>query len=264
MSVVLKFLESNRRLSNRWTPDHVHEANVFGAYRKLGTIVLSHPKVSTVADVGAGKKWQFPVYYKDWYKINLIGLDIDGDEMSGNDALDERIVCNVMDGIPLPDDSVDLVMVHSGIEHFKDNEHFLHNAFRILRPGGLILAQFPGRYAPFAIANRILPSWMAKRLLKISMGDSDDLGFKTYYDRTSYRAFSALATHVGFDEIYYTPGYFSSSYFGFFSPLYALSYTYDMVRYGLGIRAIASYNLFLLRKPTIEPETEPFQLYAWK
>ncbi len=258
------FWQANRQLSQRMTPRHVHEANVFGAYRKIGTIVLSHPQVSRVADVGAGKEWQFPAYYKSWYGIHLIGLDIDGDEMVGNAALDERIVCDAVEAIPLPDASVDVVMVHSGIEHFHDNERFLRNVFRILRPGGFMLAQFPGRYAPFAIANRLLPDWVAKKVLKVSMGETDALGFKAYYDRTNYKAFSKLARDAGFHETYHLPGYFSSSYFEFFSPLFVLSYAYDMLRYSAGNREIASYNLFLLQKPSAEPDFEPFSLYAWQ
>lgn len=254
----------NRKLSKRFTPDHVHEANVFGVYRKVGTIVLSHPQVSMVVDVGAGKAWQFPEYYKDWYKISLIGLDISESEMIDNTALDQRIVCDVVNDIPIPDNTIDFVMVHSGIEHFEDNERFLRNAFRILRPGGFFLAQFPGRYAPFAIVNRVLPSWLAKKALHTSMGDTDALGFKTYYDRTNYKSFKYLSVEVGFEEIYYVPGYFSSNYFEFLTPLFLISSIFDAIRYGLGIRETSSYNLFLLRKPSVEPDSTPFALYAWK
>jgi len=264
MSFIAKFLSVNRRMSKSLTPDHVHEANVFGAYRKLGTIALSHPDVARVADVGAGREWQFPAYYKRWYGIELIGLDIDAEEMAHNQALDRRVVCDATGVIPLDDASVDLVMVHSGIEHFPDNARFMENMARILRPGGFMLAQFPSRYAPFALANRMLPAWLARRVLRLSMGDTEALGFKAHYDRTNYAAFARLAQAAGFTEIYYLPGYFSSSYFEFFSPAFVLSYLFDMARYTLGMRELASYNLFLLQKPGQAPNTEPFRLYAWK
>lgn len=257
-----KFFASNRKLSHRFTPDHVHEANVFGAYLKIGAIVLSHPKVARVVDVGAGKAWQFPAYYKHWYEVSLIGIDIDYDGIVGNAALDQRIVCDVVDSIPIADECVDVIMVHSGIEHFENNERFLRNAFRILRPGGFLLAQFPGRYAPFAIANRVLPDWLAKKALRTSMGATDVLGFKAYYDRTDYKSFKRLSANAGFEEVYYLPGFFSSSYFAFFTPLYLLSYLYDMIVYALGIRQVASYNLFLLRSPSVD--SEPLRLYPWK
>jgi SAM-dependent methyltransferase len=264
MTLLTRFFELNRRASERITQDHIHETNVFGFYKKLATILLSHPRVSKVVDVGAGKAWQLPSYYKNWYGIELIGLDIDGSEMKNNDTLDQKIVCDVVAGIPLADGQIDLIMVHSGIEHFSDNEHFLRNAFRILRPGGFLLAQFPGRFAPFAMANRLLPDRLAKHLLRVAMGDTDELGFRAYYDRTNYSAFKHLCGSVGFDEIYHMPGYYSSSYFARFVPAYMASYVYDVVRYGLGIRDLASYNLFLLQKPGSGPDPEPLRLYAWR
>jgi SAM-dependent methyltransferase len=265
MGALKSFFDANRRFSQRITPAHLHEADVSGHYRKIGTIVMSHPQVRRVADAGAGGQWQFPAHYKDWYGLELIGLDIDGAAMDGNTALDRRIVCDAAGEVPLDDGSVDLVMASSGVEHFPDNRRFLQNVFRILRPGGFLLAQFPSRYAPFALANRLLPPAQAKRLLRLSMGETDLLGFKAYYDRTNYSAFRALSERVGFREIYHQPGYFSSCYFEFFSPLFAVSYVFDMVRYALGIRDLASYNLFLLEKPSPDGSAaQPFRLYAWK
>ena len=264
MRSLTTFFAANKRLSKRLTPDHVHESDVFGMYRKIGTIVLSRPDVRKVADVGAGTEWQFPDYYKDWYGLELFGLDIAGEDMDRNTSLDHRLVCDVTGDVPLESDSIDLVMAHSGVEHFQNNELFLRNVMRILRPGGYMLAQFPGRFAPFAIANRILPSRATQTLLKASMGGSDMVGFEAHYDQTNYSAFKKLVEKVGFDIAYYNPGYFSSSYFEFFSPLFLLSYVFDMFRYALGLRNAASYNLFLLQKPPLTGETQPLRLYAWK
>jgi SAM-dependent methyltransferase len=264
-SALSTFFRLNWCASRFVTPKHFAQSNVFETYLKIGTIVLSHPKVAKVADIAAGKMWQFPPYYKDWFKIELIGVDIDGDEMKQNAALDQRIVGDVVEKIPLPDSIVDFVMIHSGMEHFKNNERFLQHAFRILRPGGFLLAQFPSRYAPFAIANRLLPSWLKLNILKIAMGSSaEHLGFKAYYDRTDYSSFCKLCSRVGFKVIYDLQGYFSSGYFMFFFPLYVLSHLFDLTRFALGIRNLASYNLFLLQKPASHPEVEPLRLYfAW-
>lgn len=264
MGAVTGFFNLNKRLSLRMIPDHVHEANVFGAYKKVGAIALSHPRVHRVADIGAGKNWQFPPYYKDWYGITLIGIDIDAEEMRENRALDERIACSATGDIPLDDGSVDLVTAHSGVEHFEDNERFLRNAYRILRPGGYLLALFPNRYAAFAMANRLLPPALAKRLLRVSMGDTDLLGFKAYYDRTNYSAFRRMSETVGFEVAYYLPGYLSSTYLAFFNPLFLVSYAIDTANYMLGVKNLATYNLFLLEKSAPGEPKQPLQLYAWK
>lgn len=264
MKLASRFIELNRTLCRRLTPAHVHEANVFGVYRKLGTLLLSHPDVHRVLDCGAGKRWHFPAYYKQWYAIHLIGVDIEAEEIHENPDLDEKIVCDVTEGLPLPAGSIDLIMVSSGVEHFSDNQAFLRNAYACIRPGGFLLAQFPGRYAPFAILNQLLPARAAKSLLRLSMkDDAHELGFPAHYDRTHYSAFSALAQEVGFERIYYSPGFYSSSYAEFLFPLWLLSYAYDTIRFGLGLKDLASYNLFLLQKPDRTESRQPFRLYAW-
>jgi SAM-dependent methyltransferase len=253
----------NRRFCRRLTPTHVHETNVFGMYRKLAIILLSHPEITRVLDCGAGKAWHFPEHYKRWYGIELIGVDIDADEMAHNAALDEKIACDVTESIPIASDSIDLVMVSSGIEHFRNNERFLTNVYALLRPGGYLLAQFPGRYAPFAIANRIFPSWLTEQLLKYGMQDAGELGFTAYYDRTHYTAFATMAKEAGFIISYHVPGYYSSSYAECFFPLWLCSYIYDIMRFGCGVRNLASYNLFVLQKPG-SAASDAMQFYTWQ
>ena len=260
LSLIINF---NRRLCERLTPIHVHEANVFGVYRKIGCLLLSHPSVKRVVDCGAGKSWHFPGYYKHWYDIHLIGLDIDPKEMEENEDLDEAIICDVSDTIPISPELIDLIMVYSGVEHFHNTEYFLKNAYNALRPNGFLIAQFPGRYAPFAIINRMLPQKISRAWLKVSMRNASLLGFTAHYDRTHYSAFSKIARRAGFKIIYYSPGYYSSFYADCFFPLWLLSYIYDTLRFALGIKNLASYNLFVLQKPGITSDTEPFRLYAW-
>jgi len=263
--VASRFFSLNRQLAQRCTPDHLHEANVFGMYRKLGAMLMSHPRVSRVVDVGAGKSWQFPPYYKEWFRVRLVGLDIDAAEMRGNAALDETIECDVVDDVPLQPGSVDLFMIHSGIEHFRDNERVLRNLFRTLRPGGFVLAQFPSRYAHFAIVNRLLPAAATRWLLDHLMaGRAQMLGYAAYYDQTYHSAFAALSARVGFKELYFLPGYFGSSYFDFFLPLFFCSLLYDALCFASGIRNLASYNLWVLQKPEVSAVDQPFVFYAWR
>lgn len=260
------FFAANRRMSQAMTPRHVHEANVFGAYRKVATLLMSRPDITNVVDVGAGKSWHFPLYYKEWFKIRLIGLDIDAHEMAPNDALDEKIECDVVEDIPLPNASVDLMTVFSGVEHFSNNERFLGNAFAKLRPGGYLIAQFPSRFAPFALANRLLSPRTTRRVLDhaLSSATAQQLGFPAYYDRTDYMSFRKLVRKTGFSETYHLPGYYSSSYFEFFVPLYLISYAFDALRFTVGIKALASYNLWVLHKSDPQKQEQELRLYAWQ
>ena len=266
IGIAQRFFSLNRQISSRITPSHIHEANVIGVYRKVGAMLLSHPGVTRVLDVGAGKHWHFPEHYKAWYNIYLIGADISENEMESNRLLDEKIVADVTNKIPVEPEFVDLLMVNSGIEHFKDNERFMKNAFTVLRPGGFVLAQFPNRYAPFAIINRILPPRLARRILTATMTDTSGvLGFRAHYDRTSYGAFQKIYQRIGFRELYYLPGFYSSTYFEFFIPIFLVSYIYDAVRFAIGVKTLASYHLWILQKPESDgPSDLAFRFYAWK
>ena len=266
MSAASQFFSLNRRISRALTPSSIHEANVVGVYRKVGAMLLSHPDVSRVLDVGAGRSWHFPAHYKKWYGIHLIGADIDAAEMASNTSLDEKIVADVVKSIPVEPGSIDLVMVNSGVEHFADNEQFLRNVSAALRPGGFLLAQFPSRYAPFAIVNRLLPQPLSRKLLGVTMGETaKELGFRAFYDRTHYSGFRNMYRQVGFRELYYVPGFFSSSYFEFFLPLFCLSYLFDAIRFATGSRNLASYHLWVLQKPGGPVHGDgAFRFYAWE
>jgi SAM-dependent methyltransferase len=245
-----RFVDSNRRWSRRLTPEHWIHSNNFAMYRKLAAILLAHPEVKRVADVGAGKSWMFPVETKARFGLHLIGLEIDEAELSQNTVVDEHLLCDVTDTIPVDEGSLDLMMCYSGVEHFRDNQAFLHNAFRAVRPGGYVIAQFPSSLAPFAVLNRLLPERVARNLVhELVPGSSGECGFRAYYDGTRYTPFRRMAERAGFDVDYYYASYFSSDYFGFFLPLYFLSAAFDLFRFAIGVRDLSSYNVFVLRKP---------------
>ena len=260
-----RFVLANRRIARAMTPRSVTDNDVSNMYLKLGPMLLSHPRVARVLDVGAGRAWRFPPHYKRWYGIHLIGADIDAAEMADNDVLDEKLVADVVAGIPLAAGSVDLITVRAGMEHFADNEQFLRHAHAVLRPGGYLMALFPDRFAPFAIINRALPRQLSRQVLRATMQETaDELGFRAYYDHTGYRAFRRMVARVGFEVAYHLPGFSGGAYFEFFLPAYMLSYAYDTLRGAIGWPVLASYHLWVLQKPGAAPEEGALRFYAWR
>jgi SAM-dependent methyltransferase len=218
-------------------------------FPKLAAVLFALPSTRRVIDAGAGAAWCFPIEYKRYFDLTLIGVDIDAGEMVLNLALDERIVGDVCASLNVEKGTADLITAYSGVEHFPDNAAFLRNCHEALRPGGRWIGQFPSRYASFAILNRLIPEESKKRLLQRLRPDAvDHIGFKAHYDRTHYSAFRKMAEDAGFVVEYWHPGYFHF-YFAFFTPLYLLSLLSGLVRMAFGLRDFATYNLFILRKP---------------
>jgi len=219
-------------------------------YLRLTALLFSAPDVKRVIDIAAGSHWQFPIAYKGAYGLELSGVDIDADALDANDALDSRFVDDVCRSSKIGAGNYDLLTCHSGIEHFPDVQQFLDNAFTSLRPGGALIAQFPSPLAPFAILNRALPHSLKKRILNtLYPSKADEIGYPVFYDKCRYTAFKAAAEHSGFQVEYYLRSYMSSGYFTWLLPLFLISQLLDVIRLLFGTKDMASYNLFVLRRP---------------
>ncbi len=246
-SIAKRFVLANVALSDLIEPSIVEKTHAYTKYDELG-VKLLRAGPATVLDVGAGRQWHFAPDFKA-PGMKLIGFDIDLAEMRENSLLDQKICGDACEGLGVPDQSVDLVMGRAVIEHLHDNAAFLSAANEALREGGHLIVTFPSRYAPFAILNRILPRRLSKWLLSHLVPNSDGiLGFEAFYDRTSFGSFKKLLVDAGFEVEREYASYFSSSYYRFFVPLFAIGLAYDYFCYTLGKPQLASYFLFVAKK----------------
>lgn len=248
-AVLKRFVQANLVLSTRIEPPVVETSHAYTRYRDAGKALLAR-KPRTVLDVGAGKKWHFDPELKTT-DMQLIGFDIDIAEMDDNPLLDEKVAGDACQSLGVPDGSVDLIMGRAVIEHLHDNLAFLKNAHRSLSDGGHLIVAFPSKFAPFAILNRALPHSTSQWLLaNLIPGSKGRLGFETFYDRTSFRAFKQSLVDAGFEVEESYASYYSSYYFRFFTPLFLLSLSLDYLRSAIGNPQFASYFMFVARKGT--------------
>ena len=245
--VLRRFTRANAALSGRIQPSIVTKTHAYTKYSEAGTALLQREPIS-VLDVGAGKQWHFSPSLKG-RNMNLIGFDIDHAEMAGNALLDQQICGDACASLGVPDQSVDLIMGRAVVEHLHDTASFLQSANRALRDEGRLIVTFANRYAPFAILNRILPQRVTRWLLfHLVPGASEVLGFTAFYDRASFREFKQSLADAGFEIEEEYASYFSTSYYGFFFPVFVVGLGLDYLRYTLGNPRLASYFMFIAKK----------------
>ena len=101
-----------------------------------------HPKIYLMEQVT-------PIY--EWVK-NLPGTEVHGSEYLGYEYKGGELINGVRHedvmNLSYPDESFDLIASNDVLEHIPDPERAFRECFRVLQPGGVVLATFP-----FHVAN---------------------------------------------------------------------------------------------------------------
>lgn len=250
MSFLRKFRDWNVRLSQATTPSVLWKTRGFALYDLLARAELGRPENKVVIDVGGGRTWQFGDTYHDKPGFHLIGIDISGEELALNKHLHQSVVSDICKSLGIGDQKVDLILSRATVEHLHDTAGFLQNARESLRPGGRMIVLFAGKWANSTILNRLIPEWLAIRLLHALVPNSKGYqGFEAFYDNCGYGQFVKKAESSGLKIVDYYPNYYNSSYFQFLFPLHSLAIISDVIRQTLSIKALSAMHLFVLENP---------------
>lgn len=136
--------------------------------------------------------------------------------MSPSGSYDQIVVADAQAVVPALFDRFDLIVAWQVLEHFRDlcgaADAFRHYA----KEGGWFVACLSGRYAVFAIANRLLPEAVGRGLVARLMRRPVDTIFPAYYDHCDDRGLhNAFA---GWDELHVIPLWRGADYFDRFPP----------------------------------------------
>jgi len=146
---------------------------------------------SHVLDFGAGRgKW---VDLETGYKLSLttlkgrcaeiVGVDVDPAVLT-NPLMDRTAVIGPDGRIPLPDQSVDVIVSWAVFEHLPDPAASARELDRVLKPGGWICAWTPNRWGYVGIGARLVPNALHAKVLKrlnAAGGREDHDVFPTVY-----------------------------------------------------------------------------------
>lgn len=119
----------------------------------------------------------------------LIGADVDPVVMTNPD-LDQAVMIGADGSLPLPDQSVDLVVSDWVFEHLPDPEVSAREIERVLKPGGWICARTPNKNGYVALGNRLIPEKLKDFILSLAQpGRKHEDVFPAHYRLNSRAAF---------------------------------------------------------------------------
>ena len=75
--------------------------------------------------------------------LDVYGLDLSPEAPSFAKDLNISVCDLESDNLPYPDDHFDVIYSKSFLEHIRDPSKFLKEAYRVLKPGGLLLSMVP-------------------------------------------------------------------------------------------------------------------------
>lgn len=146
-----------------WTV-HVLERAMKDLERLIPQRQASYP---VVADVGCGWGRSLGKLHARFAPQRLIGMDIDPSMLKAAAVEAEQagvkaeFLCCSSSHIRLEDNSVDLLFCHQTFHHLIDQEQAIHEFFRVLKPGGVLLfAESTKRY---------IHSWIIRLLFRHPM-----------------------------------------------------------------------------------------------
>jgi SAM-dependent methyltransferase len=167
-----------------------------------------------VLDVGAGAEPVIPPHARP-SGCTYTGLDINPGELekAPRGSYDEAIVADVTEFSPGLEEQFDLVLSWQVLEHVPSLQDAIENCYRYLKPQGVLVALFSGRFAAFAIVNRLVPERIGEFAMVRLLGRDPETMFRAFYDRASYTALVPLLTKWNRWEV--VPLYLGAGYFAF-------------------------------------------------
>lgn len=193
MSILFKNVEEQRKYLKK-VQEKIHPAYKTGGFYYREFIDRNLPSPVVVVDAGCGDTGIIKEFKE---RIgSLIGVDVSKELLEKNMVVDQKIYAD-LEKIPMPDNSVDMIVSEFVLEHLEYPEKVFKELYRILKPGGSFIFLTPNRYNPVMMMSGILPhfihDWFRDRILK-----KGEETHKTFYRANSYKRVVELLVNAGF------------------------------------------------------------------
>jgi SAM-dependent methyltransferase len=200
-----------------------------------------------VLDVGAGRRPTIAPGARP-ADVEYVGMDVSADELerSTPDSYDEKVVADASQLVPELVDRFDLIVAWQVLEHFRDLPAAADAFHSYAREGGWFVACLSGRYASFAIANRLLPNRFGRPLVARVMRRPIDEVFEAHYDHCDDRGLRSSFSRWG--ELQVLPLWRGADYFERFHWIRSLYIGYEDWAIRRGYAKLATHYVVAARK----------------
>ncbi len=244
------FIRFNQRLANRIQRRLPHaQVSQFALYESALRQRLDSLSAGTIVDVGGGRACSFAGILRNRQDVKIIAVDISAEEMSFNVDVDECRVADVGLALPFSDESIDLIVSRTVLEHVSDVRRFVDESWRVLKPGAYSVHLIPCRYALFAIIARVIPFRIGRAILHYLRPQSVGIvEFPVFYKDCYKSKIEELHRNAGFDHTEIKLTYFQSDYFDALLPAFILSVLYECITSFVRWQNLAAYMVVIGRK----------------
>lgn len=247
--MIREIINTNQKISNYFRKWRLHKFDIYAYYKDA-----VHKRMRTdqiIVDIGGGKKSPIAEFKNEYNNLTLIAVDISDDELEFNTNVDQKIIADVTKEIPLPDESVDMIISSSVLEHLRGQEKFIQNASRLLKPNGesYFIHVFPSKFALFALINQIIPHGVSRRLVTAVFPKRKSTGvFPAHYEKCYYSGMKKVLIKNGFRLEHIQCCYYQSGYFSACFPVFLLSILWDNICFVFKIRNMCAYLCVIAKK----------------
>ena len=141
-----------------WSPSRYKVLPYFAFEQAL----LTQPGVGLILDLGCANGWNMSRFSQ--YGRSAIGLDMHQERVQLAREHGPTMVASGLE-IPVASDSLDVVYVQHVLHHIGDAERGLAEAFRVLKPGGLLFLIETVEDSPFIRwGRRMYPRWLGDEI----------------------------------------------------------------------------------------------------
>lgn len=206
----------------------------FGGFTDIDGTIVFYTRVNTLLrremvllDIGCGRgahaddqitlRKNLRIFKGRCQKI--IGIDVDN-EARQNPFIDDFFIIENQGSWPLLDESVDLAVCDSVLEHIHAPDVFFQECRRVIKPGGYLCIRTPNKLSYIAVISRLVPNkYHASVLRRVQSRREEADIFPTYYKINSISQVRYYFGKYGFDHCVYgyeaEPSYLSFSRFAY-------------------------------------------------